>query len=153
MRLRILDTLESTLCSPEQATRAHCRDICMKNYSFQLASAYSIGFCGLEDESKSKHCLQDSSCDCQCLNNMLGSLRTQQLSLSYTGEFEKLRLTGFIHLVDFTEQSHYSNADDTFDEKSMRKACASECRLGAANIFTVMLKQTLASIYKSKSQF
>jgi tetratricopeptide (TPR) repeat protein len=153
VRLSIFNALESALQSPEQANRVHCKDVCAKNYSFQLAIAYSIGFCGLQDELKLKQYLQDSSFDHQSLDDVLENLRTDQLSLSYTGEFERLLLDGFVHLVDFTVQNPYSNTDEMIDEKCMREAYASEYRLGATSIVTIMLKQVLASVYKSKSQF
>jgi len=127
-----------------------CNDTCSENRTLQLALAYHVGFCGLQDGEKSKQLLGKTSRDEKWFHEITHQLKTYQIGLRYTGIFQSLHLSGVFHLEDFTDQNSYSVGDQSFDDAKSREVIAFAQVVGVSNIVTILLKQALSSSYRSR---
>ncbi|KAL5321935.1 hypothetical protein ACEPPN_009900 [Leptodophora sp. 'Broadleaf-Isolate-01'] len=118
--------------------------------AFQLALSFHLGFGGYRDESRAKEWLRRSSRGVQDLEREIDGLREYLFDLRYTGEFERLKHDGFIHIIDFAEQYGQPDMYHRFEGAFNTEVDASSQILGESHIVTIQLKMALASIYKGR---
>lgn len=121
--------------------------------AFQLALCFHLGFGGNLDKSKAKEWLRRSSRGIQDLEREINGLREDLFDLKYTGEFERLKHDGFIHIRDFAERYSQPNIYNRFESAFSTEIDGSSHLLGDSHIVTIQLKMALASIHKSRLDF
>lgn len=153
VRLKILRALESALCSWERDENCFCCHSCSKNAAFQLALSLHLGLAGSQDDVMSTEWLRRSSRSLQDLEKEVKVLQEGSFILQYTGEFQRLKDSGLIHLTDFTEQLAHLSASISFEKMCRQEIVAFSSVLGESHFITIVLKQSLASVYKTKSKY
>jgi tetratricopeptide (TPR) repeat protein len=148
LRLKIHQTLASTLLLWDTDKSTLCCQSCSENVAFQLALSFYVRQVGPNNVVESKKWLERSSRDIQDLEKELDSLRDGKITLEYTGEFEQLKNEGLIHLPDFTAQYGCSSLNQ--DEALRQEVAGFSSALGDSHFVTIMLKLVLASIFKDK---